>query len=115
MTKRKQKQCKKCPWKISTNPHDIPNGYCEAQHAALASTIAGGSVEEQLARNALEIHLMACHESPVGRERVCVGWLHQQLTMGNNVALRLRVLWGSISGAYTLDGEQHETLEETLP
>ena len=34
------RQCEKCPWKVSTDPHDIPNGYSEALHRGLASTIA---------------------------------------------------------------------------
>lgn len=34
------RQCGKCPWKVSTDPHDIPHGYCEKKHANLASTIA---------------------------------------------------------------------------
>ena len=34
------KQCAKCPWKVSTDPHDIPGGYCEIKHANLSNTIA---------------------------------------------------------------------------
>ena len=26
---KRTKQCKNCPWKVSTNPFDIPDGYCE--------------------------------------------------------------------------------------
>lgn len=33
-------QCAKCPWKVSTNPHDISNGYCETKHKDLEETIA---------------------------------------------------------------------------
>ena len=35
-----RKQCKKCPWRVSTNPREIPGGYCEKKHAALSKTIA---------------------------------------------------------------------------
>lgn len=35
-----RRQCKKCPWKVSTDPYDIPNGYCPDKHAKLSSTVA---------------------------------------------------------------------------
>lgn len=35
-----RRQCTKCPWKISTDPHDIPNEYSEEAHARLNRTIA---------------------------------------------------------------------------
>lgn len=37
---RPRRQCAKCPWKKSTDPRTIPNGYSETKHAALAGTIA---------------------------------------------------------------------------
>jgi hypothetical protein len=33
------KQCAKCPWKVSTDPHDIPNNYSAELHKHLARTI----------------------------------------------------------------------------
>jgi hypothetical protein len=115
MTKRiaQQRQCRKCPWKVTSDPRQIPGGYCERKHANLASTIATGTAEEQLTRDHLRV--MACHESAPGQDRVCVGWLHQQLTTGNNLALRLRVIRGHVNGDYVLDGVQHATLADTLP
>ena len=32
-------QCAKCPWKVSTDPHDIPNGYDEGKHRDLESKL----------------------------------------------------------------------------
>lgn len=58
---------------------------------------------------------MACHESPVGDETPCVGWLHHQLGDGNNLALRVAVATGRISAEYELVGEQHTCLEDTFP
>ncbi len=58
---------------------------------------------------------MACHESHAGREKPCVGWLHQQLGVGNNIGLRLAVFSGRISADYETVGEQHERIEDTLP
>lgn len=58
---------------------------------------------------------MACHETQVGKELPCVGWLDHQLGVGNNLTLRYAVFQGRISADYELDGEQHESLSATLP
>lgn len=104
-----RRQCAKCPWRKDVDPRDIPNGYCEKQHAALRNTVATGI--ESLTDT---IRLMACHETPVGRELPCVGWLVNQL-QNNNLGLRLAVFAGRISADVRTVGEQHATLEETLP
>jgi Family of unknown function (DUF6283) len=109
----KRRQCAKCPWKISTNPWEIPNGYSAEQHRALTCTIAKRPVGEATLDG--DLHLMACHESPVGREVPCVGWLDNQLGPGNNLLLRYAVILGRVSTDYELDGEQHESLEATFP
>lgn len=106
---KRTKQCAKCPWKKSTNPHDIPNGYTEELHAALRKTIAEpGRVYEH-------IHSMACHESPIGKEAFCVGWLHHQLGPGNNIPLRIKMLSCVNARAIAVKGAQHQSFEETLP
>jgi hypothetical protein len=104
-----RRQCKKCPWKTTTDPYDIPNGYCATKHAALRSTIA----KEGDAN--LNVRLMACHESPDGAELPCVGWLVHQLGPGNNIGLRLAVSRGRIDANVETVGEQHPTFEATLP
>ena len=109
-----RRQCAKCPWRVDVDPNDIPNGYCEIKHANLSSTIASGDVMSQLAEER-GMRIMSCHESDVGDEKHCIGWMHNQLGPGNNIRLRLRVAFGHIEGAYDLVGEQHETLGETLP
>ncbi len=102
-------QCGKCPWKKSTNPHDIPDGYSEAQHRGLASTIAEpGSFRPDSA-------IMACHETAVGKELPCVGWLVQQLGPGNNIGLRLKVRAGKVDANVKTVGPQHARFEDTLP
>ena len=64
------KQCAKCPWKLGTDTDEIPGGYDPAKHEALRATIA------EPGRFSLgPLHLMSCHEYPVGSERACVGWL----------------------------------------
>lgn len=108
----RNKQCAKCPWKKSTNPREIPGGYCEAKHRALTSTMA--DPDDPGSGLGQPMRLMGCHESPVGAEQPCVGWVANQLGPGNNLALRLLALDGRFKHI-ELDGEQHETLEETFP
>lgn len=101
-------QCAKCPWKISTDPHEIPNGYSEDRHRSLACTIAEpGSLRPT--------NVMACHEHAPGEEAHCIGWLMNQLGPGNNIALRLKMLSCENAKHIKLDGEQHENFEDTLP
>jgi hypothetical protein len=105
----RSKQCAKCPWKKSTNPHDIPNGYNVDLHCNLKKTISDGGLNLGSSMNAF-----ACHESDPGKETYCIGWLMNQLGPGNNIALRLKMMNYDLSEVKT-DGDQHETFEETLP
>lgn len=107
-----RKQCKKCPWKKDVDPNDIPNGYSCDLHAKLENTIAKDPMEG-LRGGAL--HIMACHESPIGKEKPCVGWLVHQLGDGNNIGLRLAVRSGRVDANVETVGEQHATFEDTLP
>lgn len=104
----RDKQCAKCPWKTATNPYDIPDGYDVEKHEALANTIATGI---QIGG---AINVMACHESPVGKETECIGWLINQMGPGNNIALRILMMGYDLSQVEVF-GDQHETFEETLP
>lgn len=104
------RQCKKCPWKKDVDPHDIPNGYCPIKHAKLESTIAKPGVIQLDT-----ITMMACHETDVGKETPCVGWLAHQLGPGNNIGLRLWARKGLEGKRIVLNGDQHETFEDTLP
>lgn len=105
-----RRQCAKCPWKVSTDPHDIPNGYDEKKHKGLSSTIAAPADFIQALSRSLQI--MACHET---HDLPCVGWLAHQLGPGNNLGLRMQVIAGHIDAAVETVGEQHGSLEETLP
>lgn len=105
-----RRQCKVCPWKVSTNRFEIPGGYDEAKHCALANTIA--TPGELPTRGILRI--MACHETSQGKELPCVGWLDNQLNAGNNLMLRLAVRQKRISADYVLDGPQHPDFAATL-
>jgi hypothetical protein len=108
---KRTRQCKKCPWRVDVDPHDIPNGYCENKHRQLASTIADGNdLIGQLRRP--EIKVMACHET---KDAHCVGWMMNQLGPGNNIVLRLKMRSCENAGQIKLIGEQHASFEDTLP
>jgi len=98
-------QCEKCPWRVDVDPYDIPNGYDEDKHRALADTIA---IPGTFGNN----RVMACHETV---DAHCVGWLMNQLGPGNNIGLRLRMIYCTNAHKIKLRGEQHETFEDTLP
>lgn len=105
-------QCKKCPWKVSTNPHEIPGGYCETKHRNLESTISKDPISEMFSGI---INVMACHHSEPGREEHCVGWIYNQLGVGNNVALRMKMRNCENIFDLRVVGPQHELFEDTLP
>lgn len=103
-----RRQCEKCPWKVSTNPHDIPNGYDPAKHRALESTIA----QPASFSGNRELRIMVCHDTD---DLPCVGWLNQQLGPGNNLWLRIQCIQGTIDNNVETVGLQHKDLESTLP
>ncbi|WP_049732832.1 DUF6283 family protein [Rhizobium ecuadorense] len=103
------RQCEKCPWKVSTDPNEIPGGYSEQLHQALSCTIADPHSLRGTG------HVFACHESRVGEEAHCVGWLMNQLGPGNNIGLRLKMMSCENIGHVQLDGLQHARFEDTLP
>ena len=104
-------QCAKCPWKVSTDPFDIPGGYDPDKHEVLSSTIA---TPGEL-RVSGPLRMMACHETSSGRELPCVGWLVHQLGPGNNLSLRFAAMTGHLDANVRTVGPQHDCLEDTLP
>lgn len=107
-------QCEKCPWKKSTNPFDIPNGYDVAKHEALRSTIADpDNPVAHFSQSSLKV--MSCHDSPESKPQYCVGWLDNQLNEGNNIPLRLKMRNCTNIGSLKTVGKQHKTFDETLP
>ena len=113
------RQCATCPWKKTTDPHDIPNGYSETRHRRLKNTIADRDNPQEQIRAALDadatLRLMACHYSRTDDQQPCIGWLHNQLGPGNNIALRMSMMKCDNAGEISIDGPQHETFEQTLP
>lgn len=110
---KRTKQCAKCPWKVSTNPHDIPR-YCPKGHAvAVKKTIA--DKDSPMESYYKPTPAMACHHSDGNDKMYCVGWLHNQIGVGNNIGLRMRMLNCENVRELKTVGKQHETFEETLP
>jgi len=107
------KQCASCPWRVDCVPdRDIPN-YREELHVNLRGTIREGTESLDLAACPMT-RVMACHYSKPGDEFPCAGWLHNQIGPGNNFGVRLGVMTGRYP-VPEVDGEQHETFEDTLP
>ena len=104
---KRTRQCTLCPWRVETNPHDIPNGYSEEKHAALISTIARPE-DGIMGPN----RAMACHETHSAH---CIGWLVNQLGPGNNIGLRIQMSHCTNAKSIRLRGEQHQRFEDTLP
>jgi hypothetical protein len=111
---KRTKQCAKCPWKKSTNPHDIPNGYDPVKHANLKRTIATDDGLKSVLNflNKEPLRCMACHEE---HDTHCLGWLMHQLGRGNNIHLRIAMMKCTNLDKVKLVGPQHERFEDTLP
>lgn len=110
MKLKRTKQCAKCPWKVSTDPTEIPDGYCEIKHANLKDTIAKpGEINFSVSK------AMACHHSDGNDQMYCVGWLNQQLGVGNNLGLRMKMMSCENIRELKVYGEQHQRFEDTLP
>jgi hypothetical protein len=104
-------QCAKCPWKKSTNPNEIPDGYSIELHKGLISTISTDPIQSILKPTAN----MACHHSNCSDEMYCIGWLNNQLGNGNNIGLRLRMRDCENLSKIKVIGEQHLTFKDTVP
>lgn len=104
-------QCAKCPWKVATNPTEIPGDYSLELHKGLADTIAEPGSLQSTCR------VMACHHAMPGDEvdHYCVGYLYNQLGVGNNIPLRLKMLSYANAKDIAIKGEQHQRFEDTLP
>ena len=105
------KQCAKCPWKVDTDPFEIPDGYCPIKHANLKETISDNPLDFLRANK----KAMACHHSDGSDQMYCVGWLHNQLGVGNNIGLRMQMMRCENIRDLKIVGEQHERFEDTLP
>lgn len=110
---KRTRQCVKCPWRKDVDARDIPNGYCIKKHKALECTIADNGGEFMPSRlSERNMPVMACHET---EDAHCLGWLSNQAGIGNNIAVRLRLMSCENAGDIELVGEQHEDFYDTIP
>jgi Family of unknown function (DUF6283) len=112
LTLKRTKQCDHCPWRKDVCVDDIP-GYVPELHPALKSTIAGPMDWTGAYSNRLNI--MACHESSIGEETPCIGWVVNQIGPGNNIPLRIAMLTCPENNEIETVGEQHTRFEDTVP
>lgn len=103
-------QCAKCPWKVSTNPLEIPGGYSEEKHENLEKSIA----KEGDYDFSKPLVIMACHHSREEMEH-CVGWVNNQLNIGNNIQLRIKMRDCENIRDLKVTGKQHTNFKDTLP
>lgn len=103
------RQCRSCPWKVGADLSLIPN-YNRDLHTKLTCTIAK---DERLPLPGAPLRLMACHYSTERKNKPCVGWLHNQIGVGNNIGVRMALMTGHLP-VPKVDGDQYETFEETL-
>ena len=111
---KKTKQCVNCPWRVESQPQNIPNGYTIDNHLDLSCTIANSENPINDYLDHLQsgvLHVMVCHQTV---DAYCIGWLMNQLGNGNNIALRINTI--NIKNIYDvkLIGEQHKTFEDTV-
>lgn len=97
---------------VKFDGRDFASG-CLVAHPYAAEIIAAYAAEE--GHTWIRMNPSGEKESPVGREKDCVGWLANQLGPGNNIALRLAVRVGRVSADFELVGKQHPRFEDTLP
>ena len=103
-------QCAKCPWKVSTNPYEIPGEYSKELHENLSITIADPHPKSFVMPT--EIKTMACH---LTHNNHCIGYLYNQLGYGNNLALIIKFMNCENLEDMKIIGPQHETFQDTLP
>lgn len=106
-------QCRKCPWRVSTDPFSIPNGYSIENHENLSKTIAGNldNPIDQL-RSEESLKIMACHEN---HQAHCIGWINNQMNQGNNIKLRILMMKCDNIHQIKVFGDQHANFTDTFP
>lgn len=110
---KRTRQCAKCPWRKDVDARDIPNGYCIKKHRALECTIDRSGGQFKASRlSERNMPVMACHDTT---DAHCLGWLSNQVGIGNNIPLRLRMMSCENADQVVLVGEQHEDFNDTIP
>lgn len=103
--------CASCPWRLDKDARDIPNFDLRlAEDLAATCPDARGMGPDYTAK------LFACHQSKVGREIPCAGWL-AKVGM-RHPRVRMRLMRGEISPEALTPGEDwpelHNSYSEVL-
>lgn len=85
--------CPSCPWRVHQDARDIPNF-----SLTLAESLAGTCPDHRGMGPEFGAPLFACHQSPVGRETHCAGWLAS--VAHAHPGVRLAVTRGRLEGRH---------------
>jgi hypothetical protein len=100
--------CKSCPWRKDARASDIPNF-----SMAMAESLRDTSPNERGVGPDFGSNKMACHQSRVGEEFVCAGWL---ASVGHaHPGVRLSILAKTINPASLAPGADWPALHESYP
>lgn len=104
------KQCAGCPWRKAIDPNTIPCGF---QPETWAKVAAAQPPPGQVPTTSTRVN-MQCHDSPDHKPQHCIGWLENQLTVGNNVGVRLAMMGCQNITDIQTEGEQRQSFTEIL-
>jgi hypothetical protein len=100
--------CLSCPWRRDATADDIPNF-----DMALAEGLADTCPNHRNMGPDFGASIFACHQSKVGGEFACAGWL---ATVGHrHPAVRLAILSGRLDAAALETGQGWPDLHENYP
>lgn len=100
--------CPSCPWRVDQDVGDIPNF-----SLALAESLAGTCPDERGIGPDFGASFFACHQSKLGSEIPCAGWL--AMVGHRHPRVRMAVRRGSISPDALTPGENWPELHDSYP
>ncbi|MFN9470920.1 DUF6283 family protein [Acidovorax sp.] len=97
--------CPSCPWRIDQGAHDIPNFSIDKARALASTCPDNGGLGPSFGAS-----IFACHQSNVGAEIACAGWL---ATVGRaHPSVRLAAMQGRLPVEALDPGEDWPELHE---
>lgn len=106
-------QCQTCPWRQDSKTKDIPHYSLEC-HRETEATIAYKMPEEQLSDLSSQKAMLCHYSNPNSEQLYCIGWLHNQLGVGNNIKLRLAFMTCKNGNEIQVIGEQVKSFKDTF-
>lgn len=100
--------CPSCPWRRDQSAQDIPNFSLQ-----MARGLASTCPDERGIGPAFDAELFACHQSKVGDEVPCAGWL--AMVGSAHPAVRLAVMGNRLPAAALDPGPGWPGLHSTYP